>query len=199
MSYTSCTPTNSSCNVSLYVSGPMACFTRPEFRVERVSYDVPTPTAAAGILKAIHWKPQMEYVIRKIDVLKPISWDCHSTIERKGYKDAPLNDHMPRSNRILRDVAYVIHATIVGDNPAKHVAIFKRRVSKGQCYRHPHFGMRDYPISVFRAPTESDKPISESKPLGFMLHSLDWDNDVAPSTFRADLVNGSVLVPEAAA
>ena len=58
--------------VRLLVSGEFACFTRPEMKVERVSYDVMTPSAARGILEAIHWKPAIKWIVEEIRVLKPI-------------------------------------------------------------------------------------------------------------------------------
>ena len=59
----------------LRVSGDNACFTRPEMKVERVSYDVMTPSAARGILEAILWKPAIKWNILQIDVLNPIKWE----------------------------------------------------------------------------------------------------------------------------
>ena len=148
--------------VKLYVWGAYACFTRPEMKVERVSYDVLTPSAARGILEAIHWKPAIRWVIDRIHVLKPIRFD---TLRRNeiGSKIAPNqvraamssgeserlavvidDDRQQCATALLRDVAYVIEAhfklTVAAtddDTAAKHQAMFTRRAAKGQCFHRP--------------------------------------------------------------
>ena len=151
--------------VRLRVWGDYACFTRPEMKVERVSYDVITPSAARGIIEAIHWKPAIRWVIDRIYVLKPIRFE---SIRRNevGHKLSANNvktvmkngnlaelvtfvdeDRQQRAATILRNVDYIIDAHFEltdkagpDDNEAKHVDIFKRRASKGQCFQQPCLG-----------------------------------------------------------
>ena len=156
--------------IRLQVSGNYACFTRPEMKVERVSYDVMTPSAARGILEAIHWKPAIRWVIDRIHVLKPIRFQ---SIRRNeiGHK-APAGkiksamragstrrlhilvdeDRQQRAATVLVDVAYVIdaHFELTGaagldDNEGKHLDIFNRRAAKGQCFHQPCLGTREFP------------------------------------------------------
>ncbi len=139
----------------LRVWGRNACFTRPEMKVERVSYDVMTPSAARGIMEAIHWKPAIRWVIERIDVLNPIKWDSVRRNE-VGSIMSPRSNHIfiddqrqQRAGLFLRDVDYVINAHFEmtenaddGDNMAKHLDIFSRRAEKGQYFHHPYLGCR---------------------------------------------------------
>ena len=145
--------------VKLHVWGDHACFTRPEMKVERVSYDVMTPSAARGILEAIHWKPAIRWIIDRIHVLRPIRFENLRRNEL-GHKISPANvqkavksgeawalhtvvedDRQQRATTLLRDVAYVIEAHFAltdsaqaDDSEAKHLSMFNRRASKGQCF-----------------------------------------------------------------
>lgn len=159
--------------IKLHVWGERALFTRPEMKVERVSYDVMTPSAARGILTAIHWKPAISWVVDSIQVLKPI---CFESIRRNeiGGKISAANvksamnagsleklssycvdeDRQQRASTLLRDVAYVISAYFEitekagsEDNEAKHLEMFKRRARKGQCFHMPYLGTREFPAS----------------------------------------------------
>lgn len=158
--------------IKLYIWGDYACFTRPEMKVERVSYDVITPSAARGILAGIHWKPAIRWVIDRIYVLKPIRFESvrrnevgskiseskvSGAIKRKSTEglyllaDDPKNREQ-RASTVLKDVAYVIEAHCVltakageEDNITKHIEMFKRRAKKGQCFYQPCMGVREFP------------------------------------------------------
>lgn len=158
--------------IKLHVWGDNACFTRPEMKVERVSYDVITPSAARGILEAIHWKPAIRWVIDKIQVLEPIRFESIrrnevaskisarnvSTAMNKGStKNLYIlvdegKERQQRAATILRNVGYIIEAHFEmtdeageNDNEGKHLDIFNRRARKGQCFHHPYLGTREFP------------------------------------------------------
>ncbi len=170
------------------VWGPYACFTRPEFPVERVSYDVMTPSAARGILEAIYWKPEFFWQVREIWVLKEIR---HITFLRNeiGVRqhDKPLlveDCRQQRTTRCLRDVAYVIvavpalrqHAT---DNLRKYQECFQRRIERGQCHHTPYLGTREF-AACFSPPTSDDTPLeSLSVDLGNVLFEYRYRQDPA--------------------
>lgn len=204
--------------VKLKVWGDYACFTRPEMKVERVSYDVMTPSAARGILEAIYWKPSITWVIDRIHVLKPIRF-CNIrrnelgsrmalTTVKKAMNDgqSPVEvfieeDRQQRASLVLRDVAYVIeaHFFIKGDEdtePAKHKEMFDRRAEKGQCFHRPYLGCREF--SAHFSLVNRDIPVSEltgEKDLGWMLHDIDFENNMEARFFRAVMRNGTVDVP----
>src|SRR5262245_36921832 len=153
--------------VSLKIWGSRACFTRPEMKAERVSYDVITPSAARGIIEAIHWKPAIRWVVDKIHVLKPIRFESirRNEVGKKASADTIAqkmaagtveglclyvdseNVRQQRAATILRDVAYVIEAHFErtpraadDDTEAKHLAMFNRRAAAGQCFHRPCLG-----------------------------------------------------------
>nr|BEL01491.1 type I-C CRISPR-associated protein Cas5c [Dehalococcoides mccartyi] len=143
--------------IRLQVWGRNACFTRPEMKVERVSYDVITPSAARGILEAIHWKPAIRWIVEQIDVINPIRWESVRRNE-VGCVISPRTEcifiedkRQQRAGRLLRDVCYIIHAHFEmtgkagdSDNIAKHLDIFARRAEKGKCFQRPYFGCREF-------------------------------------------------------
>jgi CRISPR-associated protein Cas5d len=156
--------------IKLHIWGERACFTRPEMKVERVSYDVITPSAARGILEAIHWKPAIRWEIDRIHVLKPVRFESirRNEVGSKmglGNIKKAMNaqstqdlytvadeDRQQRAATVLRDVAYVIEAHFVlttkasnEDNEGKHLDIFKRRARQGQCFHQPCMGTREFP------------------------------------------------------
>lgn len=211
--------------IRLQIWGDRACFTRPEMKVERVSYDVITPSAARGILEAIHWKPSIRWVIDRIQVLKLIRFEsirrnevgskisagsitkamkAGSTAGLANYVD---QDRQQRASTVLRDVAYVIeaHFELTGqagadDSEGKHLDIFNRRARKGQHFHAPCMGVREFPAS-FRL-IENDEPalMSDSallgeKDLGWMLHDIDFKNDYTPHFFRARMLDGVIEIP----
>lgn len=162
--------------IKLEVWGDYASFNRPEMKVERVSYDVMTPSAARGVLEAIYWKPQLRWVVDRIRVLSPIRFThvrrnelgskipagTVKTVRNRGSGSLGIavEDHrQQRAARILRDVRYGIEAhvevldaterdgTVLGHPEAKHLEVFKRRAGKGQYFHHPYLGCREFPAS----------------------------------------------------
>ncbi|MYA86956.1 MAG: type I-C CRISPR-associated protein Cas5, partial [Boseongicola sp. SB0662_bin_57] len=156
--------------IRLLVKGRNACFTRPEMKAERVSYDVMTPSAARGILEAIHWKPAIRWIIDRIHVLRPVRFvsvrrnEIASKIPaanvRRAMKSNDLRglglhvdeDRQQRSMLCLADVEYGIEAHFEmtrkagpEDNPGKHAEMFRRRASRGQCFHQPCLGVREFP------------------------------------------------------
>ncbi|MFI7694245.1 type I-C CRISPR-associated protein Cas5c [Nonomuraea sp. NPDC049655] len=197
------------------VEGPYACFTRPEFKTERVSYPVMTPSAASGVLKAIFWKPEFDYRIEQIDVLKPISWmsirrnEVSSMLSmswiREALSDTSVRfdaeaDRDQRNMVCLRDVAYRIHAQVQlrkhADAPAaKYREQLRRRVDRGACFSQPFLGVREFSAS-FRPPTDR-RPIDHEEELGVMLHTIVYHEDgESYRWFAAELNDGVMDVPE---
>ena len=201
--------------IQLEVWGPYALFSRPEMHVERVSYDVPTPSAARGMVEAIYYHPGLQWHIRRIYVLNPIRF---TTIRRNEVKGKILRDDVynaiqggkvpflatsqqiaQRAAMVLQDVHYVIEAEFTmtdraapSDNPGKFQDIVTRRMAKGQCYHTPYFGCREFP-AAFRAWQGGAIPtISTSCDLGFMLYDLDYSDpeNITPTYFRAKLEHG---------
>jgi CRISPR-associated protein Cas5d len=195
----------------LKVWGENACFTRPEMKVERVSYDVMTPSAARGILEAILWKPAIRWQVTRIDVLNPIHWASVRRNEVGAVMSARTNglfvedQRQQRAGLLLRDVAYVIHAffeitTKAGaeDSVRKFEEMFVRRSEKGQCFHRPYLGCREFAAHFELWPPLAAEPkaIDESRDLGFMFYDMDHSgSEPMPMWFRAQLVNGSVWVP----
>ena len=203
--------------IKLKVWGDYACFTRPEMKVERVSYDVMTPSAARGILEAIYWKPAIHWVIDRIHVLNPIRFDNIRRNEISGklplgnvktaMKDgrSPVqvfieDDRQQRAALVLRDVAYVIEANFefTGDednNHAKHKEIFDRRASKGQCFHHPYLGCREFPAHFEPVGVVPPSVHKGEKDLGWMLHDIDFEKEMEAKFFRTVMRNGTIKIP----
>ena len=185
--------------VRLLVWGDYASFNRPEMKVERVSYDVMTSSAARGILEAIYWKPEMRWVVDEIHVLNPIRFtsirrnEVKSKIPMKrvakamkdGSGDLGLDvaeDRAQRAAMILRDVKYGIaaHIEVLAHNgpeekpEAKHLDQFNRRAAKGQFHHHPYLGTREFPANFHPLETFPDCPVElkGEKNLGYMLHDI---------------------------
>lgn len=199
------------------VFGPLACFTRPEMKVERVSYEVITPSAARGILEAILWKPAIRWVVRAIEIHAPILFVSFKRNEVNTRARTPSaaqiagraefehyfadEDRAQRNTLALRDVDYVIRAVFgmtersgPDDNLAKFVAMFRRRLEKGQCHYMPYFGCREFTASFEPAPPDR-APAPLSKPLGWMLHDFDFGPPIRPRFFPAKIEGGVVRVP----
>jgi CRISPR-associated protein Cas5d len=207
----------------LHVWGDWALFSRPEMKVERVSYDALTPAAARGILEAIHWKPAIRWTVERIRVLKPIrtasirrnevdakpsAGDLASRIGRGERPSLFADEHRAqRAAIVLRDVAYVIEARFemteragAEDNPGKHADMFRRRARAGQCFKQPVLGCREFPAHF--ALIGPDEPLPEPDPelagerrLGWMLHDLDFANASKPRFFEAVMLDGVIEVP----
>lgn len=208
--------------VRLRVWGDYACFTRPEMKVERVSYDVMTPSSARGVLEAILWKPAIRWQIDCIDVLKPVLWTSvrrnevgavvstrNATIAmEKGSGQLGLyveEERQQRAGLFLRDVDYVIHGWFSmtekagpEDTPVKFTEMFRRRAEKGQCFNQPYLGCREFSahFAWVGPETEQPQPINESRDLGYMLYDMNYAGEVPTALFfRAKLDNGHMLVP----
>lgn len=211
--------------IRLKVWGQRACFTRPEMKVERVSYDVMTPSAARGILSAIHWKPAIAWRIDRIRVLKPIRFESirrnevgskisPATVRKAmkakstvGLTNTVDTDRQQRAATVLRDVAYVIEAHFdltakagADDSEGKHLDIFNRRVRRGQCFQQPCLGVREFPadfelIENDATLPEPDASLRGERDLGWMLHDIDFEHDMAPRFFRACMADGVITVP----
>ncbi|MBQ1541648.1 MAG: type I-C CRISPR-associated protein Cas5 [Caulobacteraceae bacterium] len=209
--------------VKLRVWGERACFTRPEMKVERVSYDVMTPSAARGILEAIHWKPAIAWRIERIRVLNPIRFETirrnevGSRIPSASVKRA-MNagsteglalyvdeDRQQRAATLLKDVAYVIEARLQlkdPSNPAepigKHLDIFNRRAAKGQCFHRPCLGTREFAADFALVEGEPPAPhvdLLGEKDLGWMTLDIDFARGGRPLFFRALMRDGVIEVP----
>jgi CRISPR-associated protein Cas5d len=192
--------------IQIEVWGDYAAFNRPEMKVERVSYDVMTPSAARGILEAIYWKPEMRWVIDEIHVFKPIRFMSvrRNEISRKipvagsGGVRAQLteergtlglgvsSDRQQRTGTLLRDVHYGIRAHIevlksgtAGHPAAKHLEMFKRRASRGQHFHHPYLGTREFPAHYRLSESfpNPDPAVVEVGELGWMLHDIIYHPD----------------------
>lgn len=210
--------------VRVKVTGDYACFTRPDLKVERMTYPCMTPSAARGVLDAILWKPEFQWYVRRIIVLKPVRF---MTIKRNEIKskqgtspivvDEVLDSGKPknrvqRNSVVLRDVAYIIEASIFMANAddkkmyekyvgmtEKKEGIFPRRVRKGQCWRRPYLGTREF-SAEFMPPDGNEQPIQETIPIGSMLFDMFYDQvgKVLPLFFEAVIRDGvlNCEVPE---
>lgn len=177
--------------IAVKVWGEYACFSRPEFKVERVSYPVITPSAARGVLEAIFWKPEFRYEIREIGILRmgtTVSILRNELSDRQGEKPVLVEEQrQQRTSLILKDVAYLIRAEMVlkphaTDPVYKYLDQFRRRVERGQCYRTPYLGMREF-AAYFGPPEEGDVP----KPLDLDLGLMLFDIAFVPSEEQAEL------------
>lgn len=203
----------------LKVNGENACFTRPEMKVERVSYEVITPSAARGIFEAILWKPAIKWKILQIDVLKPVKWESVRRNEVGKIASSPSVAHIngesnkelgffieenrqQRAGLFLKDVSYVIHARFEmtekagnEDSVVKFQEMFIRRASNGQCFHNPYFGCREFPVyfEFVSKDTKSHITIPESKDLGWMLYDMDYSGrEAVPMFFNAVMNNGVI-------
>lgn len=195
--------------VRLHVWGEYACFTRPEMKVERVSYDVMTPAAARGILEAIHWKPAIRWEIARIHVLKPIRFQsvrrnevsakASTSLAKSAMKAGATaglginiaDTRQQRASTLLVDVSYVIEAHFAltdragaEDTPAKHIAMFNRRAKDGQCFHRPCLGTREF-AADFRLIKEGD-PLPES-----LLGPGERDRDLGWMNYEPGYVAGT--------
>jgi len=230
--------------VSMKVWGDLACFTRPELKVERMSYPIMTPSGARGALDAILFKkktdiktgqlvPAFRWHIRRIKALQPW-WLNGRTFDRPqfvsirrneiqgkiaprtvtgwmkdpvtfepylvdsaGREGAGGQNRTQRNTLALRDVAYLIEASIdmiefdANDPPVKYREMFERRVEKGQCFHHPYLGCREFACH-FAAADGTEKQLNWSEELGLMLYDIRFDShgENRPGYFKASVVNG---------
>lgn len=183
--------------VKVKVSGEYACFTRPDLKVERMTYPCMTPSAARGILDSILWKPEFRWWIHRIQVLKPVKFFSVKRNEinsKQGKQPIIIEDRRAqRHSIILKDVEYIIEASVYQNifdkenPPRKYAEMFKRRVRKGQCWRRPFLGTREF-AAEFSPADGTEKPITESIPVGSMLFDVFFDaNGKASSLFFYDV------------
>lgn len=200
-------------------------FSRPEMKVERVSYDVITPSAARGVLEAIHWKPAMTWRVQRLWVLNPIRFESIRRNEvglrvpaskiaaamRAGSTEGLVlhvdEDRQQRAATVLRDVAYVIEARAEltargradpGESVAKHLEMFRRRASKGQCFHRPYLGTREFACDFALLEGEPPPPhesLLGERDLGWMVLDLDFAAGMVPRFFRAVMRDGVIEVP----
>jgi CRISPR-associated protein Cas5d len=198
--------------VTVQVWGDGALFTRPEFKVERLTYPVMTPTAAVGVLEAIFWKPEFAWRPVAVEVLRPIR---QFTLRRNETHDLPSLDDAYRSGRTidtsanrdqraavcLREVAYRIHAHVhLREHATKPEAAyrdqFRRRVTRGACFAQPYLGAREFPASF--GDIDDTHSIDVTEDLGVMLHSIhhaDQAEALRFEWFRASLEKGVLNIP----
>jgi CRISPR-associated protein Cas5d len=201
------------------VWGDFACFTRPEMKVERVSYPVMTPSAARGVLEAIFWKPEFAWSVDEIRVLRPVRYysilrnEVNSRASERtargwaaagGGYDA-TSDRAQRHTLALRDVAYIISASPVlrddvTDDPSKYRDQFRRRVAGGRCFATPFLGCREF-SAAFAEVEATERPIDWTEDLGPMLLDIRYDSDGSgrgtPEFFNARVDGGVLRVPDA--
>lgn len=204
-------------SIKMEVWGEYACFTRPEMKVERVSYDVPTPSAARGMVESVYYHPGLKWHVDKIYVCKPIRFtnilrnEVASKIsvrnvltEANGKKRSYIDrnaDIQQRATTMLQNVHYVIEAHFEmtdkanpSDNPGKFQDIVKRRLRSGQAYMQPYLGCREC-TAHFRLWEGGDIPtIDETRDLGYMLYDMEYSDpeNIQPMFFRAQMVHGVI-------
>lgn len=209
--------------IKLHIWGDFACFTRPEMKVERVSYDSITPSAARGIVEAVYWKPQIRWQVTRLHVLRPIRFTSlrRNEVAKKVTVDGPTgvaaimkrgsgflglyaddqNVRQQRAATVLRDVAYMIEARfdiVGGDEEAgKHLAMFERRAKKGQCFHRPYLGTREFDCQFawVDEPPAVHEELRGERDLGYMLHDIDFADGMTPRFFRATMRDGVIDVP----
>jgi CRISPR-associated protein Cas5d len=196
--------------IVIRVGGEYALFTRPEMKVERVSYDVITPSAARGIIEAVYWKPSIRWVIDKIHVLNEIEFTNirrNEVSEKMSESKAYLASNDVRQQRaamVLRNVDYVIEAHFEmipekcgpDDTVEKHYNMALRRLRKGQYYSAPCLGTREFGarVELIEDGNIPKSVLTGSRELGWMLYDLNYSNpeDITPEFFRAEMVDGII-------
>ena len=194
--------------VRVKVTGDFACFTRPDLKVERMTYPCMTPSAARGVLDSILWKPEFQWWVHRILVLKPVKFFSVKRNEinaKQGKTPIIIEEKRAQRNSIvLKDVAYIIEASVYQKefdpkNPVKKYAeMFKRRVKKGQCWRRPFLGTREF-AAEFLQPDGNEQPIQEIIPIGSMLFDIFYDVTGKPSPlyfYDAAVINGILECPK---
>jgi CRISPR-associated protein Cas5d len=208
--------------ITIRVSGPYAQFTRPEMKVDRVSYDVITPSAARGIIEAVYWKPAIRWRIEKIHVLNPIQYTniLRNEVENgicmaaaikvmEGRKKAlyisSVENRVQRASMILKDVDYVIEACFDevkdrwGERDTKegHYNIILRRLRLGQYFQAPCLGTREFPAKVEIIEDKRDIPKSKlegMRDLGWMLYDINFidPQNISSTFFHAEMQDGVI-------
>ena len=205
--------------LSVKVAGDYACFTRPEMKVERVSYPVMTPTAAKGLLESIFWKPEFNWIVREIHVLRPLRYFSiirneistrQSDRAAKQWRTRGVGGFYAAEHRVqrhtlgLKDVKYIIRADVavnesVDEDPAKFRDQFRRRIDRGRYFATPYLGCREFAAS-FSPVSGDEQPIDLTMDIGSMLWRMEYASDgsgrAVPSFFDARLEHGVLVVPE---
>lgn len=204
--------------IRLKVTGEFACFTRPDLKVERMSYPCMTPSAARGILEAILWKPEFQWYIRRIKVLNRIEFASikrNEISKKQNPKGEPIEiteNRVQRNSIVLKDVGYIIEASVFVDEDLinstkgnghpvtvkKYREMFERRVKKGQCWHQPCLGTREF-AADFSLPEEQDAPLDITYPIGSMLYDMYYDRkgNATPLFFYdVAIKNGILECPE---
>lgn len=194
----------------IIVEGDYALFTRPEFKVERVSYDVPTVSAVEGIIKSVYWKPAIRIVVDRIVVFNPIRFinvrrneikskipqkNVMSQMNGKGSAEIYASElRSQRSGMLLKDVRYGIefHFELTGqrsehddESDEKHYNIMLRRLRNGQCFRQPCLGCREFSVKHIELVddfdlSEVDASLNGDIDLGYMLYGLRFEDEGKP-------------------
>lgn len=207
---------------SIRIRGQTACFTRPEYKVERMSYPVITPSAARGAIEAVFWKPAIVWHIDRIAVLSPIEFTSFRRNEVNSRAVAPAlatiadggthapyyadEDRAQRNTVALRNVDYRIecHFSMTpqaepDDNPTKFVQMFLRRLENGQHFHQPYLGCREFIADVAPVDETCPTPVAESRDLGVMLWGIVYDDKHNRQVFfHAQMKNGVIDVPPTA-
>jgi len=200
--------------VRIKVTGDYACFTRPDLKVERMSYPCMTPSAARGILEAILWKPEFQWYVKRIIILNPIKFASlkRNEIKKKqGNEPIDITDiknRVQRNSIVLKDVAYIIEASVFvedelisktknSEHPItvmKYRTMFERRVKKGQCWHQPCLGTREF-AADFSMPDKQDKPWDITYPIGSMFYDMFYDKNgnATPVFFYDVAINDGIL------
>lgn len=200
-------------NYHVRIRGEWACFTRPELKIERVTYHVITPSAARGVVEAILWKPAIRWHVHRIAVLAPIKFAACKRNEvnkvvsvgnaRKMMRGGDVPDFFADEDRaqrnalVLRDVDYLVDVSFTmtsragpEDNPVKFDEMFRRRLEKGQHHMAPYLGCREFPAIVTPARDDDPKPLDMTMDLGRMLLDVDYGKPNRPVFFAAKLQGG---------
>ena len=185
----------------IIVSGEYALFSRPEMKVERVSYDVPTPSALVGLISNIYWPPGVKYIIDRIVVYKPVAFvnirrnevkdklsESDVVKQMNGKKDDISIDtsesRTQRASMILKNVKYGVefHFELTEAReetltPEKCYNILLRRLRKGQFYCQPCLGCREFPAAVILAENLEPSTLEGDVDLGYMLYEMKYKTD----------------------
>lgn len=212
--------------IKLLIRGPRALFSRPEMKVERVSYDVITPSAARGVLEAIHWKPAMVWRIERLHVLNQIRFESIRrneigskvpatkviTAMRTGSTEGLAvyvdEDREQRAATLLKDVAYIIEARVEltakgradpTESVAKHLEMARRRAAKGQYFHHPYLGAREFACDfelLESTPPAPHESLLGERDLGWMALDFDYADTITSRFFRVIMRDGVIDVPD---
>lgn len=200
-------------SITIEISGNYACFSRPELKVERVSYEVITPSAARGIIEAVFWRPAIRWIIDEIRICKPIVFETirRNEVKKKASTPNPIaagEERTQRASLILKNVCYLVtahfemttEATSL-DNEGKFSDMIKRRLRKGQFFHKPYLGVREFPAEVRLVERGEDapQPINDNRSLGLMLYDIDYLKDeegyiraFCPTFFMGEMKNGVI-------